>query len=244
MPTNVHPLGYAADGSVSRRARLLLPTLPLLLSFACAHSTARPRPPAATATAAPTLAPVATKLDAPPPGLVDINRNIYVDLRYATSNNFTGAPLPGYERADRGLLRPAAVAALDRVERALLMRGLSLEVLDAYRPVRATLAMVAWAHRVHRDLLVGPYIAAHSEHNMGTAVDLTLRASGRELDMGAPFDTFGAGAHYPDASGQALGNRKLLRDAMIAGGFHPYDFEWWHFSIPVPGATPLDYPIR
>ncbi len=193
-----------------------------------------------------TVAPVTTDPDAPPPGLVDIDRWIRVDLRYATKNNFTGAPLPGYERADRGLLRPAAADALGRVERALLRKDLSLVVLDAYRPVRATLAMVAWAHRVHRDDLIGPYIAPHSEHNLGTAVDVTLevQTSGRVLDMGAPFDTFGPGAHYPNATGRALANRTLLRNAMIAGGFHPYDYEWWHFSITIPGATPLDDVIR
>jgi D-alanyl-D-alanine dipeptidase len=62
--------------------------------------------------------------------------------------------------------------------------------------------------------------------------------------MGAHFDTFGAGAHYPNASGDALTNRTTLRRAMTAAGFAPYDFEWWHFSVTVPGATPLDVPIR
>jgi D-alanyl-D-alanine dipeptidase len=229
---------------VVSRSRLLVPTLLTLVAFACGHTPASPTPSAASPTA--TLAPQPTDPDPPPPGLVDIDRYIRVDLRYATSNNFTGAPLPGYERADRGLLRPAAAADLADVEHALLKRGLSLVVLDAYRPVRATLAMVAWAHRVHRDDLIGPYIAAHSEHNLGTAVDVTLevQASGRVLDMGAPFDTFAPGAHYASASGRALANRKLLRDAMIAGGFHPYDYEWWHFSVTVPGATPLDAVIR
>jgi D-alanyl-D-alanine dipeptidase len=171
---------------------------------------------------------------------VDIPSSIRVDLRYATPDNFTGAPLPGYERRDRGLLRPAAAAALARAEVDLERSGHSLLVLDAYRPVRATLAMVAWAHRTHRDDLIGPYIASHSEHNLGTAVDVTVNG----LDMGAPFDTFGPGAHYANASGRALANRALLRDAMLAAGFRPYDYEWWHFSYPVPGATPLDDVIR
>jgi len=166
------------------------------------------------------------------------------DLRYATSDNFTGAPLPGYERADRALLRPAAARALQVVQQRLLAQHLSLLVLDAYRPVRATLAMVAWAHRMHRDDLIGPFIASHSEHNLGIAVDVTLERDAHTLDMGAPFDTFTSGAHYANATGAAAANRKLLRDAMIAGGWRPYDFEWWHFSVPVPGATPLDEPIR
>jgi D-alanyl-D-alanine dipeptidase len=214
-----------------------------LLSFACRRS---PTAPAATVRASEITPTPASTLDPPPPGLVDIDPRITVELRYATSDNFTGAPLPGYERADRGLLRPAAAAALRRVEDAIAPRDLSLLVFDAYRPVRATLAMVAWAHRAHRDDLIGPYIAAHSEHNLGTAVDLTLATKGttKAVDMGAPFDTFGPAAHYADATGEALANRKTLRDAMVAAGFVPYDGEWWHFSYPVPGATALDYPIR
>src|SRR5215210_4550945 len=76
-------------------------------------------------------------------------------------------------------------------ERALLAQGLALEVFDAYRPVRATLAMVEWTHRVGRaDLLRDGYIASRSRHNLGAAIDLTLveRDTGRELDMGTPFD--------------------------------------------------------
>jgi len=216
-----------------------------VISFGCTHAERIPRDrptatplPSATATAVPTS-------DPPPAGLVDIDPSIIVRLRYDTADNFTGAPLPGY-LANRGLLRPAAANDLRRAESALLERGYTLVVLDAYRPVRATLAMVAWAHRMHRDDLIGPFIAAHSEHNLGAAVDVTLafRSSGRELDTGAPFDTFGAGAHYPNASGAALANRTLLRNAMIAAGFQPYDFEWWHFSVTVPGATPLDDVIR
>src|ERR1700738_390831 len=47
-----------------------------------------------------------------------------VDLRYATANNFTGAPLPGY-LANRAYVRREAAAALARVQRDLRPRGLS-----------------------------------------------------------------------------------------------------------------------
>ena len=183
--------------------------------------------------------------DPPPSGLVDIDPAITVHLRYATTDNFTGAVLPGYE-ANRGLLRPAAAADLAAVARALRRQGLALEVFDAYRPVRATLAMVAWAQRTGNDALVGPYIALHSEHNLGVAVDVTLVdvATGKELDMGAPFDTFSPAAHYTGASGLAFANRQRLRSTMEAAGFVPYDNEWWHFSVPDPAAVPLDQVIR
>jgi zinc D-Ala-D-Ala dipeptidase len=178
-------------------------------------------------------------------GLVDLSPSILVSLRYATAQNFTGAVLPGYQ-ANRGLLRPAAAAALLRADTRLRARGLRLLVLDAYRPVRATNAMVAWARGVGRPDLIGPYIASHSEHNLGVAADVTLVdvASGTELDMGAPFDTFSPAAHFAGATGVAEQHRQLLRSAMLSAGFTPYDGEWWHFSVPTPGAVALDVVIR
>ncbi len=229
-----------------RRAAILLSLLSL---GACtqaqstgAHPTPTPTPTRATPSPRATLS--ASPTTAPPPGLADVDPSITVDLRYATPHNFTGAVLPGYH-ANRGLARPAVAAALLRTDRYLRAKGYTLVILDAYRPVRATLAMVAWARRVGRSDLIGPYIATHSEHNLGTAVDVTLgRPAGAELDMGTPFDTLSSAAHYGNATGTALANRRLLRDAMTASGFVPYDTEWWHFSMHVAGATALDYDIR
>ena len=175
-----------------------------------------------------------------------LDPRIVVDLRYATSNNFTGAPLPGY-LANRALLRREAAAALSRVERDLLPQSLGITIFDAYRPVRATLAMVDWTERVNRpDLLTDGYIASRSRHNLGLAVDLTLidLATGRELEMGTPFDTFSAAAHTANASGKAAANRQKLKTAMEREGFVNYDQEWWHFSFNVPNPLRFDLPIR
>src|SRR5437868_13072587 len=171
-----------------------------------------------------------------------LDSSIVVELRYATSNNFTGAPLPGY-LANRAFLRREAAAALARVQRNLRPQGLGLKIFDAYRPVRATLAMVEWTERVNRpDLLKDGYIASRSRHNLGLAVDLTLiyLASGRELEMGTPFDTFSAAAHTANATGQSAVNRQRLRAAMEREGFTNYDKEWWHFSFDVPNPLRFD----
>ena len=175
-----------------------------------------------------------------------IDSSIVVDLRYATSNNFTGAPLPGY-LANRAYLRREAAAALARVQRSLRPHGLGIKIFDAYRPVRATLAMVDWTERVNRpDLLKDGYIASRSRHNLGLAIDLTLieLATGRELEMGTPFDTFSAAAHTANASGEAAANRQILKAAMEREGFVNYDQEWWHFSFNVPNPLRFDRPIR
>jgi D-alanyl-D-alanine dipeptidase len=169
-----------------------------------------------------------------------------VDLRYATANNFTGAPLPGYQ-ANRAYLRREAVRALARVQRELRPRGLALKIFDAYRPVGATLAMVDWTQRVHRaDLLKDGYIASRSRHNLGLAIDLTLIdiGTGQELEMGTPFDTFSSAAHTANASGLAAVNRQKLKAAMEAEGFLNYDQEWWHYTFNVPNPLRFDRPIR
>ena len=175
-----------------------------------------------------------------------LDSSIVVDLRYATANNFTGAPLPGY-LANRAFLRREAAAALERVQRDLRPQRLGLKVFDAYRPVRATLAMVDWTQRVNRpDLLTDGYIASRSRHNLGLAIDLTLidLATGKELEMGTPFDTFSAAAHTANAAGEAAVNRQRLKAAMEKEGFVNYDQEWWHFSFDVPNPLRFDRVIR
>ena len=175
-----------------------------------------------------------------------LDSTIVVELRYATANNFTGAPLPGY-LANRAFLRREAAAALARVESDLRGERLGLKIFDSYRPVRATLAMVDWTQRVHReDLLRDGYIAARSRHNLGLAIDLTLidLATGHELEMGTPFDTFSAAAHTANATGTAAANRQRLKTAMERRGFTNYDQEWWHFSYDAPNPLRFDRIIR
>jgi zinc D-Ala-D-Ala dipeptidase len=220
----------------------------LLLAAAACHQRQEEQAPAAAASVNTPELPVAPN-DAADSLLVDVqtlDSTIRVDARYAGSNNFTGAPLPGYD-APRALLRREAARALAQVQDRLRKRGLSLLVYDGYRPVRATQAMVRWAERSgRRSLLNDGYIASRSRHNLGLAVDLTIvdPAVGAPLDMGTPFDTFSESAHTANAEGPVLTNRRILLRAMEAEGFRNYEKEWWHFSLDVPGALPFDRVIR
>jgi D-alanyl-D-alanine dipeptidase len=177
-------------------------------------------------------------------GLVDIHRygpGIGVELVYRTPRNLTGRRLPGYCREWALLLEPAA-RDLGRVQRYLRRRGLGLLVLDAYRPARASRALVRWAQVSGRGDLVGVYIARRSRHNTGSAVDLTLvrAADGKRLRMGSGYDELGPRAHTRNASGRALRNRLTLEAAMERFGFTGYWREWWHFEHRVLGARYLD----
>ena len=204
----------------------------------------------ATTTTTPTTTTTTTVAARPPPPapLVDIQEiepSIVVVLNTVAGDNVTGRPLPGYE-ANRAFLLPEAAQALAAVQRALAAQGLGLKVYDGYRPLRATRALVEWAESHGRGDLVGPYIASLSYHNSGQAVDLTLidRASGSELDMGAPYETFTSDAHTANATGAAARNRSTLVTAMEAAGFDNYEGEWWHFNYFVAGAVVLDEPVR
>ena len=125
-----------------------------------------------------------------PPGFVylrDVDPGIAQDIRYATADNFTGHPLPGYGAAEC-ILRREAAEALKRVQADLARENLGLKVYDCYRPTRAVRAMEEWAHdgdaseatkRFYpslrkRNLFSLGYIAAQSRHSTGTTVDLTL----------------------------------------------------------------------
>ena len=192
--------------------------------------------------------PVGTMMDAETL-LVDVrslDSTIIVDMRYRGRDNFTGGKLPGYE-GNRALLHRDAARALARVQSALRGDGLGLKVFDAYRPVRATLAMVAWTQRTGRESLVRDgYISDRSRHNLGLAIDCTLveLRAGNELDMGTPFDTFSTAAHTANAIGAVAVNRARFVAAMVREGFANYDQEWWHYSYAVAMPRRFDVVIR
>src|SRR5216684_5569904 len=131
--------------------------------------------------------------------LRDIDPTIIQDIRYAGSNNFVGRPLRGYEAAECVVKRDVGLA-LKSIQQALAPQRLSLKMLDCYRPVRAVNDMVVWAQNGRetpaerrynpafskKDLFRLGYIAEHSGHSTGAAVDLTL--VDLKADNSAQFD--------------------------------------------------------
>jgi len=129
----------------------------------------------------------------------------------------------------------------------LKAKGLGVVVFDAYRPARASRAMVDWAKSSGRGKLVeADYISPVSRHNRGVAIDLSLRVlkTGAPLEMGSDFDDFSHRSHTKNATGAILRNRLLLKKEMEKQGFRGCSTEWWHFSYVDPGARVLDWTYK
>lgn len=159
--------------------------------------------------------------------LAILDTSIFIDMRYATNNNFVQEKM--YE-CGRCFLRPAAARAVAAAHRELQRQGLALKMLDCYRP--RPVQWKLWEKVPDRRYVSDP--RKGSMHNRGAAVDLTLADStGRELDMGTPYDFFGPEAHpsYQALPDSVLANRALLRETMIRHGFRPIRTEWWHYSF-------------
>jgi D-alanyl-D-alanine dipeptidase len=161
--------------------------------------------------------------------LVDIrtvNRNIRLDIRYATANNFLKRKLYPISKC---ALRSSVAQKLALVQTDLEKVGLGLKVYDCYRPFSVTKQM--WEVLPDPNYVANP--ARGSRHNRGAAVDLTLvDRTGKELEMPTPFDDFTAKAHrdYAGGSAQSRKNRQLLEDTMKKQGFIGITTEWWHFD--------------
>lgn len=174
--------------------------------------------------------------------IVAVDPTIRLDIRYATTNNFTNAKF--YDQPKAFLQRPAA-EALARVQRQLSARGLGLLIHDAYRPWHVTKMFWDATPENLREFVADP--ARGSRHNRGCAVDLTLcdLQTGDPIQMVAGYDEFSprSNARYPGGTSRGRWYRELLRRVMEAEGYQIYGAEWWHFdyqdwqNYPIGNAT-------
>jgi len=155
------------------------------------------------------------------------NFDVDVEIAYAGSDNFTGAPI--YARA-ACYLHADAAAALSRAIELAAALGLRCKIFDAFRPAEAQ--WMLWHHSPDPEFLTPPWRG--SPHSRGVAVDLTLiDGDGKPLDMGTGFDDFTPLSHHgqTDISATAQGNRHLLMGIMTTAGWDFYRNEWWHYQL-------------
>jgi zinc D-Ala-D-Ala dipeptidase len=117
------------------------------------------------------------------------------------------------------------------------------------------------------------YVAERSSHTRGSTVDLTIvplhsksaayqpgqalqsctapyqqRFKDNSIDMGTGYDCMDELSHSYNnkVSHLAYQHRKWLRKLMIANGFTPYKYEWWHFTLenePYPNRY-FNFPVK
>ena len=153
--------------------------------------------------------------------------NIFIDLRYATENNFTGEVIYGFQDA---YLRYGTVRKLIAVQNELRTQGLILKIWDAFRPTAAQFRL--WEVCPDPNYVADPN-NGFSAHSRGNTLDITLcYADGTELKMPTGFDDFSplADRDYSDCAPEAAANAKLLESIMTKHGFTGYAGEWWHYS--------------
>jgi D-alanyl-D-alanine dipeptidase len=166
------------------------------------------------------------------PDLVEVNKldpSIKLNIRYATSRNFLGAPL--YLQPRAYMQRPAAEAVV-RASRYLRTLGYGLLIHDSYRPWYVTKMFWDGTPPEKRMFVADP--SQGSRHNRGCAVDLTLYdlTTGNPIRMTGGYDEMSERSYpfYPGGTSRERWHRDLLRRAMEAEGFTVNEFEWWHFD--------------
>jgi D-alanyl-D-alanine dipeptidase len=202
--------------------------------------------------------------------LADVDPSIIVDMMYASSTNFIGAPVEGY-RANICYLTSSAAEGLKNAQRRLQQTGresgrnLTLVVRDCYRPHKAVSQFIRWANDptdtrmksifypdlTKQQLIEQNYISPISGHSRASSVDLTVaeidpKGERQLLPMGTPLDFFGERSHtsFADITPEQKKNRALL-GAVMEAEFKNYFREWWHFALkiePYP-STSFDFDI-
>lgn len=159
--------------------------------------------------------------------LKDYSQDFAYDMKYATTDNFLKAKV--YDCAEC-FLRLKTVKALIEANKTFARKGYKIKIFDCYRPLDIQIKM--WKIVSNPEYVADP--AKGSIHNRGGAIDITLvDSTGKELEMGTPFDFFGkeASHNYSKVSEEVKQNRTVLKTIMINSGFNSFDSEWWHYNL-------------
>lgn len=154
--------------------------------------------------------------------------DIKLDIRYNTTNNFTGERIYNLSRA---YARKPVAEALKKAQAEFRKAGVGIKIFDAYRPYKATVRF----YEVYKDTtyVASPYRG--SRHNRGCAIDMTIvdLKTGKELQMPTEFDSFKKEAWptTPVKDPVIKKNRELIISVMERNGFKVNASEWWHFDF-------------
>lgn len=159
--------------------------------------------------------------------ILDYIPDAEVDLRYATTNNFTGTII--YDDPEAYLCY-GTVKKLISVQKELKEMGYRILIWDAYRSTEAQSRL--WETFPNPTFVANPNNGITS-HSQGNTIDISLvYDDGNPVEMPSAFDEFSAIADrdYSDVSETAASNSRLLEDVMYKNGFKGYSGEWWDYS--------------
>lgn len=159
--------------------------------------------------------------------ILDYIPDAVIDLRYATTNNFTGVQI--YED-DEAYLCYGTVKKLIKVQEQLRERGYCMLIWDAYRPVEAQEKL--WEVYPDPTYVANPAKGITS-HSRGNTIDISIVTLENEpMEMPSEFDEFSliADRDYSDVSKEAAENSRMLEEIMNNNGFTGYWGEWWDYS--------------
>ena len=208
--------------------------------------------------------------------ITDVVPDVILEIRYFGTYNFVGARIDGYEQPTALLTRQAAdslkAVSDDLVKQGYRLKiydayrpqkGVDHFVRWGKAIDDTLMKRYFYPNECKDSLFIKDYIATHSGHSRGSTLDLTLFDMRTEMvvDLGGTFDWFGKESH-PDYCGdpesgkwkagsgkltnEQFENRMILRRAMLAHGFKPYECEWWHFTLknePFPD-TYFAFPVK
>ncbi len=157
----------------------------------------------------------------------DYIKDIEVELKYSTADNFTGKVI--YDFSD-AYLRYGTVKRLQKAQEILKIKGLRLKIWDAFRPTYAQFVM--WEVYPDDDFVADP-TTGYSSHSCGNTVDVAVvDMDGNEIEMPTSFDDFEGMINYKyelEENKVKSENALMLKKIMLDCGFYHCPTEWWHF---------------
>lgn len=150
-----------------------------------------------------------------------------IDLKYATTNNFTNTII--YDDSEAYLCY-GTVKKLINVQEELKEKGYRILIWDAYRSVEAQWKL--WNTYPNPTYVANPNNGITS-HSRGNTVDISIvNNDGSPIEMPSDFDEFSkiADRNYCDVSESAAINSMILEEIMYKNGFTGYQGEWWDYS--------------
>ena len=159
--------------------------------------------------------------------------NMYVDLRYATDNNFVGYRV--YPENMPIIINKIIWDKMKKINNSLKEKGLCLLILDAYRPIE--IQKIFWDFYISQNNSEDETLVAnpnkYGTHNITmNAIDIMpLKLDGSFIELPSEFDDFTgkANIHYDGCSENAKINRDKFIEIVTSNGMIVNEDEWWHF---------------